>query len=74
MTEIIVHGSTDEERKAYAFGLRMGMFHAVKLLTDRGKEIGEVAGASPAGKWTDAANYVAARTPKGDIVTTHHLR
>lgn len=71
---ILVRGDTEGERRMYAEGYRMGMFYASQLLLERAKEAKEVAGKSPAGPFTDAANIVQARMPKGEIVTSHELR
>lgn len=74
MHEVICHGDTDAERKSFAMGYRLGMFAASKLLQDRAKEAGEVAGACPAGPYTESANVIQARLPKGEIISTHWLK
>jgi hypothetical protein len=72
--EIICHGKTPDERSSYAMGYKLGMFEASKLLLKEAEKRGEVAGACPAGPYTDAANIIQSRMPTGEIVTKHTLR
>lgn len=65
--EITAMGDTEKERNSYAWGVRMGFCYAAELLKQRAAADKEKAGSNPSGPYTEAANYVEARTPKGSV-------